>query len=63
MKREKIEQYYKILELKNGASLSEIKSAYKQLSFVWHPDRFLIDNEELINKANNKIKEINDACT
>jgi hypothetical protein len=31
--------YYKILELEEGASLSEIKKAYRRLAKMYHPDK------------------------
>ena len=34
-----LEQYYKVLGLEPGASLDEINQAYKDLAFIWHPDR------------------------
>lgn len=36
-----IEQYFEILGLKTGASLDEVKGAYRDLVKVWHPDRFI----------------------
>lgn len=47
--------YYDILGVSKGASLDEIKKAYRKLALEWHPDR---------NKAagaNEKFKEINEA--
>lgn len=34
-----MKDYYKILELPFGASLTEIKSAYRKLAFQFHPDK------------------------
>lgn len=51
---------YIVLELKSGASLEEIKSAYHDLVRVWHPDRFNHDRA-LQHKAQEKLKEINAA--
>jgi len=53
-------QHYKVLELKNGASLEDIKQAYKDLVMVWHPDRFP-GNARLRQKAQDKLKQINKA--
>jgi hypothetical protein len=53
-----IEYYYRILELRIGASEEEIKQAYKDLVNVWHPDRFS-NNPRLQSKASEKLKEIN----
>lgn len=55
-----ISQHYKTLELENGASLEEVKQAYKDLALVWHPDRFP-NNARLQQKAEDKLKEINKA--
>jgi len=55
-----INQYYKVLELEPGASLQEVKEAYRDLAFVWHPDRF-VDNTRLQVKAQIRLKEINEA--
>jgi len=55
-----IDRYYEILELKSGASLEELKRAYRDLVRVWHPDRFSHDTR-LQQKAQEKLKEINEA--
>ena len=51
-------QYYRILEIEPGASLEEIKRAYREMARVWHPDRFSSD-VRLQNKAQEKLKRIN----
>ncbi len=55
-----INRYYKILELQPGASLEEVKLAYRDLAFVWHPDRFA-QNSRLQAKAQVRLTEINEA--
>ena len=55
-----MDKYYQILGLNPGASEEEIKQAYKDLVNVWHPDRFP-NNQRLREKANEKLKEINEA--
>jgi TonB family protein len=47
-----------ILEVAPGASSDEIKQAYRDLSKVWHPDRFSND-PRLQEKAEERIKQIN----
>lgn len=54
-----LEQCYKILGLELGASLEEVNQAYKDLAFIWHPDRLPKDNERLIQKSVEKLQEIN----
>src|ERR1700720_2547948 len=55
-----LDQYYKILELKPGASPDQVKQAYRDLARVWHPDRFSHD-PRLQQRAQEKLKEINHA--
>lgn len=57
---DEINRYYKILELEPGASLEEVKQAYRDLAFVWHPDRFA-QNTRLQAKAQIRLTEINEA--
>src|ERR1041384_2404414 len=47
----------RILDVEPGASLEEIKQAYRDHTKVWHPDRFAND-VRLQKKAEEKIKEI-----
>jgi len=51
---------YEILDLNPGASVEEIKAAYRDAVAVWHPDRF-VNNPRLKRKAEAKLKDINDA--
>ncbi|NJL68568.1 MAG: J domain-containing protein [Microcoleus sp. SM1_3_4] len=55
-----IDRYYEILEIESGSSLEEVKQAYRDLAFVWHPDRYA-HNDRLQQKAAQKLTEINDA--
>lgn len=59
MSRKKYEKCLDILNLKTGASLKDIKSAYKKLVLKFHPDR----QTDPIAKdlANEKLKKINEA--
>jgi hypothetical protein len=54
------DRYLAILELGPGASLDEIKQAYRDLAQVWHPDRYP-SNPRLRSKAEERFKTINDA--
>lgn len=51
---------YNLLGLNPGASSEELKAAHRDLTKVWHPDRFLHD-PRLQEKAQQKLKEINEA--
>ncbi|WP_339390389.1 pentapeptide repeat-containing protein [Crocosphaera watsonii] len=56
-----IERYYRVLGLEVGASLEDINEAYRDLAFIWHPDRLPKNNERLLAKAMAKLQEINHA--
>ncbi|XFA72179.1 pentapeptide repeat-containing protein [Thermosynechococcaceae cyanobacterium Okahandja] len=56
-----IETCYRVLELEPGATLEDVNRAYRDLVFIWHPDRIPKDNVRLVEKAQEKIKQINDA--
>ena len=49
---------YEVLNIDKGASLDEIKRAYRKLSMRWHPDKNLNDQN-----AEDKYKEITSAYT
>ncbi|AUB39023.1 Tetratricopeptide [Nostoc flagelliforme CCNUN1] len=54
-----INHAYEILGLEPGASQAQLKRAYRQLVKIWHPDRFLEENQK--QEAEEKIKSINSA--
>ena len=56
-----IQQCYQILEIAPGASLGELRQAYRDSVRIWHPDRFGESNPRLIKRAEEKIKQINEA--
>jgi curved DNA-binding protein CbpA len=56
-----LERYYTVLGLKLGASLEEVNQAYRDLAFIWHPDRVPKDNPRLQEKAHEKLQELNQA--
>ena len=49
---------YRVLEIDPGASLDEIREAWRDLVQVWHPDRFRA-NSRLHKKAEERLKRIN----
>ena len=51
---------HELLGVRPGISRQELKVAYRDLTKVWHPDRFAHD-PRLQEKAQEKLKEINDA--
>lgn len=55
-----IEECLKILELKRGASIDEIKTARLEMLQVWHPDKY-VSNPKLAEKAKEKTLIINEA--
>ena len=61
MDKEDLQCWYKALDLEPGASLEEVNQAYKDLALVWHPDRLPQDSPRLQEKAQAKLKEINNA--
>ncbi len=52
--------HLRVLGLEPGASREAIKSAYRDLTKVWHPDRFSHD-AELQRKAGEQLQAINEA--
>lgn len=51
---------YRVLGLVPGASAEEVKSAYRDLVQVWHPDRFP-EKSRLRDKAERNLQRINEA--
>jgi len=52
---------YRLLGLTPGATPEEVNQAYRDLAFVWHPDRLPKDNPRLLAKAQQMLKELNQA--
>lgn len=56
----RLEDCYQLLDMRPGASDEELKAAHRDLTKVWHPDRF--GNDPLLRrKAEEKLKSINEA--
>lgn len=55
-----INRCYRALELEPGASLEQVKQAWRELVKVWHPDRFPND-AKMQHKAQERLKAINGA--
>lgn len=55
-----LDEAYRILEIQPTASDEEIKAAHRDLTKVWHPDRFASD-ASMRRKAEEKLKQINEA--
>jgi hypothetical protein len=53
-----MEQYFKILKIKPGASIEDVKRAYKAQVKVWHPDRFPTESQNLQKKAHEMFQKI-----
>jgi hypothetical protein len=58
---DELAKLYGALELEPGATAEEIKSAYLDLVKVWHPDRYQNESARLRDKAEQKLKSINQA--
>ena len=55
-----INDCYKALDLQPGATLEEIRMAYRDMVRVWHPDNYT-NNPRIQKKAEEKLKGINAA--
>ena len=51
-----MKNYYKILQIERGATMDDVKKAYRKLAMLWHPDKNPGDKE-----AEEKFKEIREA--
>ncbi|MBQ8022404.1 MAG: molecular chaperone DnaJ [Bacteroidales bacterium] len=53
--------YYEVLGLSKGASIDEIKSAYRKLALQWHPDKWVNGTAAEKKTAEEKFKEASEA--
>ncbi|KAG9129788.1 hypothetical protein Leryth_016000 [Lithospermum erythrorhizon] len=52
--------YYSVLGIRNDASFSDIRSAYRKLALKWHPDRWT-KNPTAAGEANRRFQKIQEA--
>ncbi|RWR94233.1 dnaJ subfamily B member 3 isoform X1 [Cinnamomum micranthum f. kanehirae] len=52
--------YYSILGIRNNASVSEIRNAYRKLALKWHPDRWTRD-PTVVGEAKRRFQQIQEA--
>jgi DnaJ family protein C protein 3 len=57
--KEKNINYYEVMEVRKGASVSEVKDAYRKMVRKWHPDRFPDPDEK--RAAEKKMRNVNRA--
>ena len=55
-----VERYYRVLDLDSNASPEEVHQGYLDMTWVWHPDRF-VGHPRLQRKAQHKLQELNEA--
>ncbi len=52
---------YALLEIPSESSVDTVKVAYRDLAFIWHPDRFPAEDPDVQAKAQSKLQQINTA--
>jgi len=60
MDREGGSSYYSVLGIRQDASFSDIRSAYRKLALKWHPDRWT-KNPAVAGEANHRFQKIQEA--
>jgi uncharacterized membrane protein YgdD (TMEM256/DUF423 family) len=61
MMEDNIKKLYKLLDLEPGASIENVKKAFRELSHIWHPDNHVKKPEGIQARAEEKFKEISQA--
>jgi len=56
--QEQARRYLFVLELEPGASSQDVKSAYRELCLIWHPDK---NPERVMVRATRKLQQLNEA--
>ncbi|MGO8741705.1 MAG: DnaJ domain-containing protein [Limisphaerales bacterium] len=56
-----VQSYYEVLEVPEGATLEEVKAAFRRLSNEYHPDRVPSHLTKLRKDAEERFKQINEA--
>lgn len=58
---DELRKAYETLDLEPGASLEDVRAAYRDLVKVWHPDRYHNESERLRLRAEERLKRITSA--
>lgn len=56
-----MKKYYQLLEIDINATTEDVNRAYRDLVMIWHPDKVNIKNPRLREKAEEKMKQLNEA--
>jgi DnaJ-class molecular chaperone len=59
--RSEYKKYFKVFDLDVGASKEEVKSAFRELSQLYHPDNYARKSPEVQKRSEEKFKELSNA--